>query len=117
MNPPASIDEYVASFPAEVQDRLQSIRRTMHDAVPGASETIRYDIPTLQLGGKSVAHFGGWKQHIAMYPVPDLDDALAADVEPYRSGKGTLRFPHNRPVPLDLIARLVRLLVEQRHAS
>ena len=109
-----SVDEYIASFPVDVQAVLQDVRRTIHAAVPGAGEKISYQIPTITLDGKSLLYFSGWKEHISLYPIPPVDDALAADIEPYRAGKGTLKFPLKDPIPYDLITRLTQAFVTAR---
>jgi len=110
----ATIDEYIATQPQEVQAMLMQIRHRVHDCVPGAVEKISYGIPTMTLGGKNLIHFGAWKTHIAVYPVPAADPALEQEIAPYRSGKGTLRFALAKPVPYDLIGRLAGLLADQR---
>ncbi|GAA4355943.1 iron chaperone [Angustibacter luteus] len=111
--PPEDVDAYLETFPDDVRDVLGRIRRTAHDAVPGATEKISYGIPTLVLDGRSLVHFAGWKQHVSLYPAPD-DHALAQRIEPYHNGKGTLRFPLDRPVPYDLVADVVRALAASR---
>ena len=109
-----SVDEYIASFPADVQAVLEEVRRTIHAVVPRAGEKISYQIPTITLDGKSLLYFSGWKEHISVYPIPPVDDALAAAIEPYRSGKGTLKFPLNDPIPYDLITRLTQAFLAAR---
>lgn len=109
-----SVDDYLASFPDETREVLDGIRRTLHDAVPGAGEKISYQIPTLTVDGKSVVHFAGWAKHASVYPLPEGDDAFAADLAPYRSGPGTAKFPLNRPIPYDLIGRIATFLVIER---
>ncbi|MFE4499909.1 iron chaperone [Rhodococcus sp. NPDC056743] len=106
-----TIDQYIASFPAEVQTVLESVRQTIHKAVPGAGETISYQMPTITVGGKSVVHFAGWKHHISMYPLPEGDAEFEKAIDPYRSAKATAKFPLNKPIPLDLVARIAELLV------
>ncbi|MFG1819560.1 iron chaperone [Kribbella sp. NPDC049174] len=110
----ASVDEYIGTFPADVQDELQEVRHTVRAVVPDAGEKISYQIPTITLDGKALLYFSGWKEHIALYPIPPLDDALANDIEPYRSGKGTLKFPLNKPIPYTLITRLTQAFVAAR---
>ena len=110
----ASVDEYIESFPPEVQEILQEVRRTIHTVVPASGEKISYQIPTITLDGKYLLYFSGWKEHISLYPIPPLDDALAEAIEPYRSGKGTLKFPLNQPIPYDLITRLTEAFVAER---
>lgn len=109
-----TVDEYIASFPEEVREILEQVRRTIHAAAPGAGEKISYQIPTITLDDKPLMYFSGWKAHIAVYPLPPLDDALATAIDPYRSGKGTLKFPLNKPIPYDLITRLTQAFVAAR---
>ena len=111
-----SVDEYVGSFPADVQEVLEEVRRTIRAVVPEAGEKISYQIPTITLDGKALLYFSGWKEHIALYPIPPLDDALAAEIEPYRSGKGTLKFPLKKPIPYDLITRITQAFIQARHS-
>ncbi|MFC8931262.1 iron chaperone [Rhodococcus sp. NPDC057135] len=110
----ATIDEYIASFPADVQPALESIRETIHNTVPGLDETISYQMPTMTVNGKNLVHFAGWKHHISMYPLPAGDAEFEKSVDPYRSAKSTVKFPLNKPIPLDLVARIVELLA-RRH--
>jgi uncharacterized protein YdhG (YjbR/CyaY superfamily) len=107
----ASVDDYIASFPPAARLVLEEVRRTMHATVAGAGEAIRYNIPTLTLGGRSVVHFAGWKRHVSIYPIPDGDAAYEAQVAPYRSGASTAKFPLTEPIPVELIARITTLLV------
>ena len=109
----ATVDDYIASFPTAVQEALHDVRRTMHAVWPDAGETISYNIPTLTLNGRSLVYFAGWKRHISVYPIPDGDDAYETQLEPYRSGASTAKFPLGKPIPLDLIARITKLLGEQ----
>jgi uncharacterized protein YdhG (YjbR/CyaY superfamily) len=110
----ATIDDYITSFPEEVQPVLQQVRDTVRHAAPGAEETISYGMPTLTLDGRYLVYFAGWKNHISVYPAPVGDDAFERQIAPYRASTGTLKFPLRKPVPYDLIERVVQLLVEQR---
>jgi uncharacterized protein YdhG (YjbR/CyaY superfamily) len=114
---PSSVDEYIASFPPGVQDKLRSVRDAVRRGAPGTEEAISYGIPTLKLAGRYVIYFAGWKDHISVYPIPELDDALAAEVSPYQSGKGTLKFSLAEPIPTDLIERLAARALAQRKAG
>jgi uncharacterized protein YdhG (YjbR/CyaY superfamily) len=109
-----SVDEYIESFPADVQQVLAEVRRTIRAVVPEAGEKISYQIPTVTLDGKALMYFSAWKEHISVYPIPPIDDDLAAKLEPYRSGKGTLKFPLAKPIPYDLITRLTQAFVAAR---
>ncbi|WP_328326065.1 DUF1801 domain-containing protein [Kribbella sp. NBC_00382] len=112
-----SVDEYLASFPAEVQTILEQVRSTIHGAVAGAGEKISYQIPTITLDGKALMYFSGWKNHISLYPLPPLSDDLATEIKPYLSGKATLKFPLTKPIPYDLIANLTKAFVASRAAE
>ncbi len=113
----ASIDDYIGTFPAEVRTVLEQVRETVRTAVPEAVETISYDIPTFTLDGRALLHFAGWKHHLSVYPAPTGDDEVAQRLEPYRSGKGTLKFPLSQPIPYDLIGRLATRYSERRTGS
>jgi uncharacterized protein YdhG (YjbR/CyaY superfamily) len=113
-----SVDAYIASFPTDVQAVLQEVRQALHAAVPGADETISYDIPTLTLDGRAVVYFAGWKEHVSVYPLPEGDREFDEAVAPYRSGAATAKFPLSRPVPLELVQRAGHLLAERAaHAT
>ena len=112
-----TIDEYIGAFPAQVQPVLAEIRRTIREVAPAAGETISYQMPTFTLNGKHLVYFAGWKNYVSLYPIPAGDAAFQRDIAPYRAGKGTLRFPLGKPVPYDLIGRLVTFLVEERTAA
>ncbi|WP_280246871.1 iron chaperone [Nocardia abscessus] len=111
---PENIDAYLAGFPDDVHEILSGIRAAIRRALPDATEAISYDIPTFKLHGRNVVHFAGWKQHVSLYPIPDGDPALERELEPYRAGKGTLRFRLGEPVPYELIARIATALAERR---
>ncbi|RST13830.1 hypothetical protein E2C00_19010 [Streptomyces sp. WAC05374] len=111
----ASVDDYLGSFPGDVRTVLDRVRRTIHEAAPeGVGERISYGIPAVTLDRRNLVYFAGWKQHVSVYPVPEGDEAFQRDIQPYRSGKGTLKFPLDAPVPYELIARVVRHLVAER---
>jgi uncharacterized protein YdhG (YjbR/CyaY superfamily) len=110
----ATVDDYIASFPPEVQRKLEEVRATIRAAVPGTEERISYGIPTFALDGRYVVYFSGWKRHVSVYPVPDADPELQREIASYRAGKGTLKFALGEPLPLDLISRIAARLLEQR---
>jgi uncharacterized protein YdhG (YjbR/CyaY superfamily) len=107
-----NIDEYIAGYPKDVQELLQTIRATIQAAAPDAKETIKYAIPTFTLKGNLV-HFGGYKNHIGFYPAPMGIEAFKEETAKYETGKGTLQFPIDQPLPLDLITRIVKFRVEK----
>jgi uncharacterized protein YdhG (YjbR/CyaY superfamily) len=110
-----SVDDYIGSFPAEVQTILQAARETIHAAAPDLQESISYGIPTFSVGGRPVVYLGGWRKHISIYPIPDLDKTLEPQVAPYLSGRGTAKFQLGKPLPHELITVLVERLAAQRH--
>lgn len=111
-----NIDEYIAGYPADVQQLLQTIRATIHNAAPDAEEAIAYGIPTFKLNGNLV-HFGGYKNHIGFYPAPMGIEAFKEETAQYEAGKGTLQFPVDQPLPLVLIEKIVKFRVEKNLAK
>ena len=109
-----SVDDYIATFPPDVQTILQAVRETIHAAAPGVTESISYQIPTFSIAGRPVVYLAGWKKHISLYPIPDLDGALEQQAAPYLSGRGTAKFLLAKPIPRELITVLVQRLVGQR---
>ena len=107
---PKTVDEYVASFPPEVQEILATVRAALHRAAPGGEERFRYGMPAVMLGGRYGLHYAAWKKHLGLYPVARLDEPLEERVAPYRAAKDSLRFPYSRPVPYALIEEIARAL-------
>jgi uncharacterized protein YdhG (YjbR/CyaY superfamily) len=107
-----TIDEYIADFPKDVQVVLEQIRATIRTAAPDASEAIRYGMPTFVRHGNLV-HFAAFKNHIGFYPVPSGIEAFKTELSVYDQSKGTIRFPLGSPVPLELIARIVKFRLEE----
>ena len=107
-SPPTTVDAYIAAFPPEVQAILQQIRQVIHEAVPNLGETISYGMPTFTLNGKYLVYIAAYKQHIGLYPAPTGVEEFHEAVALYGGGKGTLKFPLDKPMPFDLIRRVVR---------
>jgi uncharacterized protein YdhG (YjbR/CyaY superfamily) len=107
----ATVDDYIASFPPDTQGVLRRVRRTLHDAMPRATESISYAIPTLSIDGRAVVYFAGWKRHVSIYPIPTGDVSFEAQLARYRSGASTARFRLDRPVPWELVSRIATLLL------
>jgi uncharacterized protein YdhG (YjbR/CyaY superfamily) len=112
-----TVEEYIASFPPDVQAVLREIRQRCHAAVANSGETISYGIPTITLDGKYVLYYAGWAHHVSVYPVPDGDEAFRESVAPYREAKGTLKFPLGKPVPYELIGQVAALLAAERRSG
>lgn len=121
MSAPATVDEYIAGFPPDVAERMQRIREIIlarvGEAVSEPEEKIRYNIAAVMLGGRYALHFAGWKKHIGLYPVPVLSAPVQAQLEPYRAEKDSVVFPHDAPIPYDLIDAVAAEIVAQRVAA
>ncbi len=103
----ASIDEYIKTFPEEVRTRLEKMRQTIRKAAPEAVEAISYQMPTFKLNGRNLVHFAGFKGHIGFYPVPSGVAAFKRELSPYVQGKGSVQFPLDRPLPYELVKKIV----------
>jgi len=106
-----SIDEYIGTFPEETQKMLEELRATIKTAAPDAQEKISYQIAAFELDGRNLVHFAGWKNHISIYPIPTGSEAFNKQVSKYVEGKGTLKFPLDKPLPLKLITKIVKFRV------
>lgn len=111
-----TIDEYIASFPLETQKILQQLREDLQRMVPEAKQKISYAIPTFTLNGNLI-HFAGYKSHIGLYPGNKAIEALSNDLEGYQTSKGTIQFPIDKPLPMDLIKKVVDFCVVQNLAK
>jgi uncharacterized protein YdhG (YjbR/CyaY superfamily) len=107
-----SIDEYIAMFAPEIQGLLRQMRATIRAAAPGATERISYQIPTFYLKGNLV-HFAAFKSHIGFYPTSSGTQAFEHELSAFDCSKGTIRFPVDMPLPLDLITRIVTFRVSE----
>lgn len=109
---PANVDQYIATFPPQIQAVLQQVRQAVRSAAPDAQEVISYKMPALKLNGILV-YFAAFKRHIGFYPPIRGNARLEKAASPYAGEKGNLRFPYDKPIPLDLISRLTELRVKQ----
>jgi uncharacterized protein YdhG (YjbR/CyaY superfamily) len=109
---PQNIDDYIAGFPNDVQDILEKIRITIRKAAPSAKEAIKYQIPTFTMKGNLV-HFAAYKNNIGFYPAPMGIEKFKKEASIYESGKGTLKFPLDKPIPFGLISKIVKFRVKQ----
>jgi uncharacterized protein YdhG (YjbR/CyaY superfamily) len=112
-----AIDAYLAGFEGEARAALDELRALLRDAVPGATETMSYGIPTLDLDGKHVVHFAGYARHVGLYPTPSGMAAFDAELAPYARGKGSVRFPLDAPLPADLVRRIAAFRVAEVAAA
>ena len=112
-----AVDAYVESFPPEVAERMRAVRSAILAEVPDGEQRTRYGIAAVMLGGRYALHFAGWKKHIGLYPVPELPEPLEAEVAPRRSGEDSLVLPHRDDLPVELVGRVTRAIVELRRGS
>jgi uncharacterized protein YdhG (YjbR/CyaY superfamily) len=109
---PATIDEYISAFPEEIQQKLEQMRNTIRQAAPEAQEAIKYGMPAFIYRGNLV-YFAAFKNHIGFYATPTGNEAFAEDLAAYHIGKGSIQFPIDQPLPLNLVARIVKYRVEE----
>ena len=108
-----TVDEYLAAFPTEVQDVLEKIRSTIRESAPKADEAISYGIPAFILNGRGLVYFAAWKNHIGFYPTPSGIEAFKKELAPFKLEKGSVQFPLNKPIPYDLVKKIVRYRVTE----
>jgi len=107
------IDAYIEGFPEDVQRILREIRQIVRAAAPEAEETIGYRMPTFKLKGKNLVHFAAYERHIGFYPTPSGITAFEEALAPYKRAKGSVQFPLDRPMPYELIRKMVRFRVQE----
>ncbi|NNJ13009.1 hypothetical protein EKD04_022035 [Chloroflexales bacterium ZM16-3] len=112
----STIDAYIATFPGEIQEKLEAIRAAIRAAAPDAHEKISYQMPTFALHGNLV-HFAAFKNHIGFYPAPRGIEAFKDELSVYKGAKGSVQFPLDQPMPLDLIRRIVQFRVAENLAA
>lgn len=104
---PKNVDEYISGFPADVQNILKKVRATIRKAAPKAEESISYQIPAYKLNGVLI-YFAAFKKHVSVYPAPREAKEFKKELAGYKGGKGTVQFPLDKPIPYDLITRIVK---------
>ncbi len=107
-----TMDEYIGTFPKKVQEILEKLRYVISNSAPKAEETISYQIPTFKLNG-NLLHFAAYKNHIGFYPTPSGIEAFKKDLSLYEVAKGSVKFPINKPIPYDLIRKIVEYRVKE----
>jgi uncharacterized protein YdhG (YjbR/CyaY superfamily) len=112
---PKTIDEYIAMFPKNVQKILENLSQVIRETAPEAEETIDYGIPTFKLNGNLV-HFAAFKNHIGFYPTPSGIEAFKEELSSYKQSKGTVQFPLNKPIPFDLVKKIVAFRVKENES-
>ncbi len=107
-----TVDEYISTFPKDVQVILEKIRTVIKNAAPEAEEAISYQIPVFKLNGNLI-HYAAWKNHIALYPAPRGHETFKKELSVYKGGKGTVQFPLDKPIPLGLIKKITKFRVKE----
>ena len=107
-----NIDEYVSSFPTDIQKILQNLRQVIHAAAPEAQEVISYSMPAFKLNGILV-YFAAFKDHIGFFPTSSGVSAFSKELAPYDTSKGTIRFPLDEPIPVNLIKKIVKFRAQE----
>lgn len=106
------VDTYISAFPSDVRKILVQVRRTILEAAPNAVEQISYNMPAYKLNGVLV-YFAGYKKHIGFYPTPDGIEAFETELSSYKYSKGAVQFPIDKPIPFELISRIVKYRVKE----
>lgn len=113
MTNPKTVDEYIAVFSGDVQQRLQQMRRVIKQNAPKAEESMAYGMPAYKLNGKPLVYFAGYEQHIGFYATPTGHAQFANQLARYKQGKGSVQFPLSEPLPLDLVGAIVKFRVQE----
>ena len=108
-----TVDEYIKAQPKDVQAKLEKMRQTVRKAAPGATETIAYRMPAYKLNGKYIAFFAAFKEHIGLYPLPSGISAFKTELSKYKQGKGSVQLPLDKPIPYDLVEKIVKHKVKE----
>ncbi|MFT4221951.1 iron chaperone [Dysgonomonas sp.] len=109
---PANIDEYIVNFPADIQKIMTELRETIRKAAPEATEKTSWGMPTFYLKGNLI-HFAAHKKHIGLYPGAEAIQVFTKDLETYKTSKGAIQFPFDKPLPLKLITNIVKFNIER----
>jgi uncharacterized protein YdhG (YjbR/CyaY superfamily) len=107
-----TVDEYLSALPANTKVILKEVRKTIKQAAPQAEELISYNIPSFKLHG-GLIWYAAWKEHISVYPRSSRMDASIKELSEYEGAKGTIKFPIDKPIPFDLISKIVKFRVKE----
>jgi uncharacterized protein YdhG (YjbR/CyaY superfamily) len=110
-----TVDNYIKTFPENVQTILNQIRATIKENAPEAEESIAYQMPAYKTHGKPLVYFAGFKNHIGLYATPAGHAQFEKELSKYKQGKGSVQFPLDKPIPLTLIARIVKFKAEENY--
>ncbi len=112
-----NIDGYMKAFPEDVQGILEKVRQAIREAAPDAAEAISYQMPTFKLNGRNLVHFAAWKHHIGFYPTPSGTEKFRKELSQYKGAKGSAQFPLDKPIPFDLITRIVKYRAKENQGK
>lgn len=112
-----TIDEYIKTFPKDVQVVLEKMRKTILKAAPGAVEVISYGMPAFKYNKKNLVYFAAWKSHIGFYAMPSGNVAFKKELSVYQNAKGSVKFPLDQPIPYDLVEKIVKFRVKENMAK
>lgn len=118
MAEPTTVDEYLATLPDDKRAVMSTLRETIRAAAPDATEVITYKMPGFRShGGQFLVSYDAFKQHYSLFPASDgVVQGLGAEIEPYLAGKGTIRFPASRPIPTELVTRIIEIRLAENAA-
>ncbi len=108
-----TVDEYIQTFPRDIQERLQTIRAMIREELPTAQEVISYNMPSFRVNSTYIIHVAAWKKHIAIYPIPAGNEDFKKETSPYIGSKSSLHFPHNQDLPLHLLRDVIQLRIKE----
>ena len=112
-----TVDEYIATFPRNVKDVLEELRRVIKESAPEAKETVSYGMPAFKFHG-NLGYFAAWKNHIGFYPGgSSAIEAFKKELSPFKQSKGTVQFPLDKPIPLDLVKKIVKFRVKENESK
>jgi uncharacterized protein YdhG (YjbR/CyaY superfamily) len=111
-----NVDSYIDSFPENIRMMLRQMRKIITENAPGAEEGFAYHMPSYKLNGRPLVYFAGYENHIGFYATPAGHVRFKEDLSKYKQGKGSVQFPIDKPLPTDLIARIVKYRVEENQA-
>jgi uncharacterized protein YdhG (YjbR/CyaY superfamily) len=112
-----SIDEYINSFPSHIKLILNEVRNTIRETAPNAVESITYKMPTFKINGKPLVYFAAFRNHIGLYATPTAHNQFSVELTNYKHGKGSIQFPLNKPIPFDLIRRIVEFKLNENKSN
>jgi len=108
-----TVDSYIKSFPEKAQVLLNQVRSVIRENAPDADESIAYQMPAYKTHGKPLVYFAGFRNHIGFYATPTGHAEFSKELSEYKQGKGSVQFPIDKPMPLELIGRIVRFRVNE----